>query len=306
MALYGAGIMPAIINLANGTAWLVKWGNIYDSSQEAGPSWVDSPLTLVVPPPSSLWGRIQAKPVPQVEPVGKGKAKAPSVDNQAVPDPGPEDEITSAGIYDNIAMVINITVQGTLFPEFTGYENPHRVLTLGQGKDGVRMILFVRANNNLYACSDEGLSTALNNIHQGTPPPVPTRMEATCLGLPESVPEERGAKRQRKGMKGGRYLQATTHQGQLFHPRGGGHPSGRKTRGGIPELPQEAPPLNAPVQDWVKFIQTYQNRYSSSDESSELLRMFPGVLGISKHPDDDEWEISPPSTQMVQGFLLYE
>ncbi|KAI6160857.1 hypothetical protein EDD17DRAFT_1760039 [Pisolithus thermaeus] len=86
----------------------------------------------------------------------------------------------------------------------------------------------------------------------------------------------------------------TPHQrpltrGQSFQPRGGG----------LPELPQEAPPLNAPIQDWVKFIQTYQNRYSGLDKSSKLSRMFPGVLGVSKHPDDDEWEIGPPSAQRV-------
>ncbi|KAI6165135.1 hypothetical protein EDD17DRAFT_1754335 [Pisolithus thermaeus] len=150
-------------------------GNIYDSSQEAGPSQVEPPPTPVVPPPSSLQGRIQAKPAPQVEPVGKGKVKAPSIDNQAAPDPGLEDEITSAGIYDNIPMVIDTTVRGTLFPEFMGYENQHRVLILGQGKESVRTILFVRVNNNLYAYSNERLSVALNNIHQGTPPPVPTR-----------------------------------------------------------------------------------------------------------------------------------
>ncbi|KAI6160478.1 hypothetical protein EDD17DRAFT_1510286 [Pisolithus thermaeus] len=34
--------------------------------------------------------------------------------------------------------------------------------------------------------------------------------------------------------------------------------------------------------------------------------MFPGVLGVGEHPDDDEWEIGPPSAQMVRGFLLYE
>ncbi|KAI6140213.1 hypothetical protein EDD17DRAFT_1516407 [Pisolithus thermaeus] len=257
----------------------------------------------------------------------------------------------------------------------------------------MRTILFVRVNNNLYAYSNERLSTALTNIHQGTPPPVPTRwdrgimgpiglintaedihklyaqaynepeekapcvcrvqdlvtyinlwkkcklemnerMEAACLGLPKIVPEE-GALQQwledhsaaplpemeqrpiiplhdHVMVKNPRASQApTSHQrpltrGQPFHPRGGVQPSGRKTRGGIPKLPQEAPPLDAPVQDWVRFIQMYQNRYSGSDESSELSRMFPGALGISECPDDDEWEISPPSTQMVQGFLLYK
>ncbi|KAI5983262.1 hypothetical protein EDD15DRAFT_2202249 [Pisolithus albus] len=50
----------------------------------------------------------------------------------------------------------------------------------------------------------------------------------------------------------------------------------------------------------------YQNGYNGSDESSELSRMFPGALGVSECPDDDEWEISPPTAQLVRGFLLYE
>ncbi|KAI5997111.1 hypothetical protein EDD15DRAFT_2364584 [Pisolithus albus] len=89
--------------------------------------------------------------------------------------------------------------------------------------------------------------------------------------------------------------QAPAHQerppprGRAFNPRGG-----------------EAPSLEAPVADWVKFIHKYQNGYSGSDESSELSRMFPGALGVSECPDDDEWEISPPTAQLVRGFLLYE
>ncbi|KAI6158859.1 hypothetical protein EDD17DRAFT_1763220 [Pisolithus thermaeus] len=148
-------------------------GGTYDPSQEAGPSQVDPPQAI--PSPSSLQGRIQAKPASQVEPVGKGKAKVPSAGDQVAPDFGMEDEITCAGIYDDIPMVVDTAVQGTLFPEFMGCENLYRVLCLGQGKDSVRMILFVRVNNNLYAYSDERLSTALTNICQGTPPPVPTR-----------------------------------------------------------------------------------------------------------------------------------
>ncbi|KAI5992519.1 hypothetical protein EDD15DRAFT_2197090 [Pisolithus albus] len=34
--------------------------------------------------------------------------------------------------------------------------------------------------------------------------------------------------------------------------------------------------------------------------------MFPGALGVSERPDDDEWEISPPTAQLVRGFLLYK
>ncbi|KAI6142543.1 hypothetical protein EDD17DRAFT_1769073 [Pisolithus thermaeus] len=148
-------------------------GGTYDPSQEAGPSWVDPPLA--VPSPSSLQGRIQATPASQVEPVGKGKVKAPPTDDQVAPDLGMEDEITSAGIYDDVTMVVDTAAQGTLFPEFMGCENPYRVLCLRQGKDSMRMILFVRVNDNLYTYSDERLSAALANIHQGTPPPVPTR-----------------------------------------------------------------------------------------------------------------------------------
>ncbi|KAI6160479.1 hypothetical protein EDD17DRAFT_1510287 [Pisolithus thermaeus] len=148
-------------------------GGTYDSSQEAGPSQVDPPLA--VPFPSSLQGRIQAKPASQVEPVGKGKVKVPPTDDQVAPDFGMEDEITSAGIYDDVPMVVDTAVQGTLFPEFMGHKNPYRVLCHKQGKDSVRTILFVRVNDNLYAYSDERLGAALANIHQGTPPPVPTR-----------------------------------------------------------------------------------------------------------------------------------
>ncbi|KAI6148185.1 hypothetical protein EDD17DRAFT_1767014 [Pisolithus thermaeus] len=131
-------------------------GGTYDTSQEAGPSQVDPPPAI--PPSSSLWGRIQVKPASQV-----------------APDFGTEDEITSAEIYDDIPMVVNTVVQGTLFPQFMGHKDPYRVLFLRQGKDGMRTILFVRVNNNLYAYSNERLSAALANIHQGTPPPVPTR-----------------------------------------------------------------------------------------------------------------------------------
>ncbi|KAI6162380.1 hypothetical protein EDD17DRAFT_1508107 [Pisolithus thermaeus] len=268
-----------------------------------------------------------------------------------------EDEITSAEIYDDIPMVIKTAVWGTLFPKFTGHENLHRVLFLGQGKDSMRMILFVRVNNNLYTYSNERLGAALTNICQGTPPPVPTRWDRGIMGpiglvntvedihklyaqaydepedlvtyinlwkkcklemnevmnltlqewrppawASQKVHQKREALRDKERAQ----REEDALRGQLFQPRGGGHPSGRKTRGGIPKLPQEAPPLDAPVQDWVKFIQTYQNRYSSLDESSELSRMFPGVLGISKHLNDDKWEIGPPSAQMVQGFLLYK
>ncbi|KIK24196.1 hypothetical protein PISMIDRAFT_10345 [Pisolithus microcarpus 441] len=226
MALSDAGIMPAIVNLADETACLLEdtshdlhcalhkvddlrhaphaptptipapttveqaacdleraritslGGGIYDYNQEAGSSRVAPPPAA--PPSSSSWGRAQAKPALQVEPVvsKKGKERAPREADQVAPGYDfmvVEDEITSAQMYDNIPMVVETTTQGTLFPEFTGHENPYRVLCLRQGKDGMRKILFVRVNNNLYAYSDERFGTTLANIQQGTPPPLPIK-----------------------------------------------------------------------------------------------------------------------------------
>ncbi|KAI6156456.1 hypothetical protein EDD17DRAFT_1764160 [Pisolithus thermaeus] len=153
-------------------------GGTASYNQDTGPS-------RVAPPPAALhssspWGRAQAKPALQVEPVvlKKGKEKEPQEGDQAAPECGlavMEDEITSTEIYDDIPMVINTAVWGTLFPEFTGNKVLFRVLCLRQGKDSVRMILFVRVNDNLYAYSDKRLSAALANICQGTPPPLPIR-----------------------------------------------------------------------------------------------------------------------------------
>ncbi|KIK10601.1 hypothetical protein PISMIDRAFT_20246 [Pisolithus microcarpus 441] len=150
--------------------WLSKLhggGGIYDYNQEAGSSRVAPPLAA--PPSSSSWGRAQAKPALQVEPVvlKKWKERVPQEADQVVPGYDfvvAEDEITSAQIYDDIPMVVKTTTQGTLFPEFTGHENPYRVLCLRQGKDSMRKILFVRVNNNLYAYSDERFGATLANI----------------------------------------------------------------------------------------------------------------------------------------------
>ncbi|KIK28684.1 hypothetical protein PISMIDRAFT_7182 [Pisolithus microcarpus 441] len=134
-------------------------GGVYDYNQEAGSSRVAPPLAA--PPSSSLWGRAQAKPALQV---------VPGYDFTVT-----EDEITSTQIYDDIPMVVETAAQGTLFPEFMGHENLYRVLCLGQGKDGMRKILFVRVNDNLYTYSDERFGAALTNIQQGTPPPLPIK-----------------------------------------------------------------------------------------------------------------------------------
>ncbi|KAI5981397.1 hypothetical protein EDD15DRAFT_2379606 [Pisolithus albus] len=407
-------------------------GRTYSSNAEASSSRLPPPLAPQ--PSSSSRGRVQAKPASQVEPVVSRKGKAKQLEDdthQAAPDyeyTAMEEDTSAQQCYDDdIPMVVDTASQGTLFPEFTGEENPYRVRVLGQGRDGVRSILFVRINDNLYAYDDERLGAALANIRQGTPPPVPlrrgnlvasvTRWDRGIMGpirlinTAEEIrklyaeayeePEENApcvrrvqelityinlwkkcrlvtnevmnlalkewrppvwasqkARQRREALRdkerarregealalqpaggqpalqqriGGQPAaplpemgqrpivplrdhlmvenpgvpQAPAHQerppprGQAFNPRGGGRTSGKKGKGGIPELPREAPSLEAPVADWVKFIHEYQNGYNGSDESSELSRMFPGALGVSERPDDDEWEISPPTAQLV-------
>ncbi|KIK11546.1 hypothetical protein PISMIDRAFT_19431 [Pisolithus microcarpus 441] len=387
-------------------------GCISSSNVEAGPSRL-APQPAPQPSPSSR-GRVQAKPALQVEPVvsKKGKNREPEDIHQAMPEYNiaiVEEENTSVQIYDNTAMVIDTAVQGTLFPEFTGRERLYQVLCLGEGKDSMRKILFLRFNDNLYTYSDDRIGAALANIKQGTPPPLPVRQgsfvipvtrwdkgmmgpirlvntaedihrlyarayeepeeKAPCirkaqelityinlwkkcrletnevmdLALKEWRPptwasqkacqrrealrDKERARREEEALRsqptGGQPALQQRIEGQpatplpemgqrpivplrdclVFNPRGGGgRPSGRKAKGGIPELPREAPSLEAPVIDWVNFINTYQNRYNGSDESSELSKMFPGVLGISEHLDDNEWDISPPTAQQMVWF----
>ncbi|KAI5989536.1 hypothetical protein EDD15DRAFT_2370602 [Pisolithus albus] len=401
-------------------------GRTYSSNAEASSSRLPPPPAPQ--PSSSSRGKVQAKPASQVEPVVSRKGKAKQLEDdthQAAPDyefTAMEEDTSAQQCYDDdIPMVVDTASQGTLFPEFTGEENPYRVRVLGQGRDGVRSILFVRINDNLYAYDDERLGAALANIRQGTPPPVPLRRgnlvasvtrwdrgimgpirlintaeeirklyaeayeepeeNAPCIrraqelityinlwkecrlvtnevmnlalkewrppvwasqkvrqrrevlrdkerarregealalqpvggqpalqqrigGQPAAPLPEMGQRpivplRDRLMVENPGVPQAPAHQerppprGRVFNPRGGGRTSGKKGKGGIPELPREAPSLEAPVADWVKFIHEYQNGYGGSDESSELSRMFPGVLGVSERPDDDEWEIIP-------------
>ncbi|KIK10517.1 hypothetical protein PISMIDRAFT_20324 [Pisolithus microcarpus 441] len=221
MALSDAGIMPAIVNLADQTAHLIRH-TPYDElchrisrlEQELKDTLHDLHHALcqvddlrhtphapapTIPTPTmveqaardlehtriaSLGGGVydynQEAGSSRVEPVvsKKGKERAPQEADQVAPGYDfavAEDEITSTQIYDDIPMVIETTTQGTLFPEFMGHENPYRELCLGQGKDGVRKILFVRVNDNLYTYSDERFGATLANIQQGTPPPLPIK-----------------------------------------------------------------------------------------------------------------------------------
>ncbi|KAI5985598.1 hypothetical protein EDD15DRAFT_2200507 [Pisolithus albus] len=126
----------------------------------------------------------------------------------------------------------------------------------------------------------------------------------------ESAPEERGAMRQGEGKEGGRSPRVTTHQWTAsLTTRWVGDPLCLFATAWQSKTLGSPKPLlikNNPLQGVKCLILEEENGYNGSDESSELSRMFPGALGVSECPDDDEWEISPPTAQLVQGFLLYK
>ncbi|KAI6018872.1 hypothetical protein EDC04DRAFT_2902065 [Pisolithus marmoratus] len=118
-----------------------------------------------VPPPNtytsfSLRGRAQVTPALsslQVEQPAdrKGKQRQPSPLQVELACPPMEDNITPGDLYADVPMTVNeLIIQGTMFPNFDGTEYPYRVLCLGQGNDGIRSVLFMRTNNNLYAYGD--------------------------------------------------------------------------------------------------------------------------------------------------------
>ncbi|KAI6041000.1 hypothetical protein EDC04DRAFT_2893566 [Pisolithus marmoratus] len=304
-----------------------------------------------------------------------------------------QDEITPSDLYADVPMTINEPIiQGAMFPNFDGTEYPYRVLCLGQGNEGIRSVLFMRINDNLYTYGDETTSKVISQAIQwerDTMGPIALynsaeeicklyamaynepENKAPCickvqdlvmyinlwkrcrlemnevmdLALKEWRPpiwasqkshQKREALRDKE-----RVSRAQTKEGWIVdappvpsaataeepcpivplahhvaaqpsggptpnpyqrppessRPQGGARPSGKKARGAVPELPHGAPSIYAPVDDWMKFIHQYQNQSDSFDESSELLRMFPGALGFSPCPNDDEAEVNPPSRQ---------
>ncbi|KAI6038730.1 hypothetical protein EDC04DRAFT_2603657 [Pisolithus marmoratus] len=223
-----------------------------------------------------------------------------------------EDKITPSNLYANIPMTINeLIIQGTMFPNFDRTEYLYRVLHLVQGNDSI---------------SDEMFSKVIGNMNKGVPPPIPTHKlemnEVMDLALKEwrppvwasqkiadapPVPSALAAEEPRPTVLLTHHIVAQLSGGsppsQYQRPlessrsQGGAHPSGKKARGAVPELPYGAPSTFASVNDWVKFIHQYQNQSDNFDKSSKLSRMFPGALGFSLHPDDDEVEVNPPSQQ---------
>ncbi|KAI6015678.1 hypothetical protein EDC04DRAFT_2608677 [Pisolithus marmoratus] len=92
----------------------------------------------------------------------KGKQRQPSPPQVEPACPPMEDKITPSNLYANVPMTIDEPIiQGTMFPNFDRTEFPYRVHHLGQGNDSVRLILFMRINDNLYAYSNEMISKAI-------------------------------------------------------------------------------------------------------------------------------------------------
>ncbi|KAI6014640.1 hypothetical protein EDC04DRAFT_2608989 [Pisolithus marmoratus] len=235
----------------------------------------------------------------------KGKQRQPLPPQVEPACPPMEDEITP----------------GKLYADHPG--NYVLVLCLGQGNDGIRLVLFMRINNNLYAYGDKMIRKVIRNMNKGVPPPVLTHRQP----VGQAIQWERDmmgpiilyntAEEICKLNGGHPFGPPRNHLGDLpqistrdpwshLNCKEGLAPLEKKARGAVPELPLGAPSIYAPVNDWVKFIHQYQNQSDDFDESSKLSRMFPGALCFSPHPDDDEAEVNPPSQQDVQGFLLYE
>ncbi|KAI6043146.1 hypothetical protein EDC04DRAFT_2600520 [Pisolithus marmoratus] len=151
---------------------------------ELPPSVVNPTITnlaLDVPLPNtytsfSLRGRAQVEQPADL----KGKQRQPLPLQVEPACPPMEDEITPGNLYADVPMTINKPniVQGTMFPDFNGTEFPYRVHCLGQGNDGIRSIFFMRINNNLYAYGNKMISKVIRNMNKGVPPPVPTHKQS--------------------------------------------------------------------------------------------------------------------------------
>ncbi|KAI6008645.1 hypothetical protein EDC04DRAFT_2906947 [Pisolithus marmoratus] len=86
----------------------------------------------------------------------KGKQRQPSPLQVEPACPSMEDEITPSNLYTNVPMTIDkLIVQGTMFPNFDRTKFPYRVHSLGQGNNGIRLILLMRINDNLFAYGDK-------------------------------------------------------------------------------------------------------------------------------------------------------
>ncbi|KAI5998311.1 hypothetical protein EDC04DRAFT_2612463 [Pisolithus marmoratus] len=119
-----------------------------------------SSSTWDISPPNtfSLRGRVQVK-----QPADhKGKQRQPLPPQVEPACPPMEDKITPRNLYADVPMTVDEPiVKETMFPNFNGTEYPYRVLHLGQGNDSIRLVLFMRINNNLYAYDNEMISKAV-------------------------------------------------------------------------------------------------------------------------------------------------
>ncbi|KAI6030147.1 hypothetical protein EDC04DRAFT_2605434 [Pisolithus marmoratus] len=142
---------------------------------------IGTSLSAQAVPPSNTYTSFSSRGRAQVkQPANlKGKQGQPSLPQVEPAHPPMEDKITPSDLYTDVPMTVDeLIIQGTMFPNFDRTEFPYRVLCLGQGNDSIRLILFMRINDNLYAYGDEMISKVIRNMNKGVPPPVPTHKQS--------------------------------------------------------------------------------------------------------------------------------
>ncbi|KAI6011951.1 hypothetical protein EDC04DRAFT_2609630 [Pisolithus marmoratus] len=253
----------------------------------------------------------------------KGKQRQPSPLQVEPACPPMEDKITPGNLYANIPMTINeLIIQGTMFPDFDGTELPYRVLHLGQGNDGVRSILFMRINDNLYTYGNEMIRKAIQwERDMMGPIALYNTTEEICkllemnevmdLALKEWRPpiwaSQKACQKREVLRDKERASQAQarhSHQGDLPPISIRDLQSHLDHKEGLAPLEKRQEGLSLSFHMGLHLFMPQS--MTGFDKSSKLLRMFPGALGFSSCPNDDEVDINPPSQQDVQGFLLYE
>ncbi|KAI6043148.1 hypothetical protein EDC04DRAFT_2891423 [Pisolithus marmoratus] len=133
--------------------------------------------TWDISPPNTFSSRGRAQVMPAVsssqveQPADcKGKQGQPLPPQVESACPPMEDETTPGNLYADIPMTVDkLIIQGPMFPNFDRTEYPYKVLCLGQGNDGVRSVLFMRINNNLYAYGNKMISKVIRNMNKGVP-----------------------------------------------------------------------------------------------------------------------------------------
>ncbi|KAI5984543.1 hypothetical protein EDC04DRAFT_2615698 [Pisolithus marmoratus] len=275
--------------------------------------------------------------------------------------PPMEDKITPSDLYADIPMTINKPViQGTMFPNFDRSKFPYRVHSLGQGNDSIRLILFMRINDNLFSYGNEMIRKVISNMNKGGSPSCSNPQMISGSGNPmgeghdgphhplqhqEEIHKLYTMAYDEPENKAPCVCKAqdlVTYINLWKRCRNGGHLFGppkrhiRKERHSKirrehlehrqervdppdPKLHQgDLPPISirdlqshldheegpAPLEKGQEGPSLSFHKGLHPFAPQSMTGMFPGALGFSSCPDDDEVEVKPPSQQDVQGFLL--